>query len=886
MSGNTLPEALAGRPDRRVILGKALRAVAMPLGGIGAGQIALAGDGGWRQWQIMNIPNHLGHVPHSFFAVRMRPHAVHFTERRSPEDVMGVSRVLMSSALYDSPDFIPPVTSSDHIVPEESRTLLRQLPGVDEVRYVGEYPVAEVIFSDPSLPLPVTLEAYSPFAPLDEEFSGLPAILCDLVVTNTLESPVHVSLAGTLQNAVGWDGKSRISGTRNPGYGGNENRVVRARGLTCIEMTNPSVPAESNRFGQMALSLLGGNVTWLGRWDTLEAFWADFADDGDLSCTDDAAPTSPGSTANGALCRSAWLKPGETLKATFVISWFFPNHYVNWDQSGFGLKDRKSRFHIGTHYATRFQSALDVAMYVSDHAEVLRKRTFDFRNSFYDSSLPYSVLDAVSSQASIIRSPTCMWLEDGTFHAFEGCHGASTGSAEDVGGCCPLNCSHVWNYEQALARLFPRLEQAMRRTDLLHQMTEEGRIGHRTLLPLYLPRWTEPATDGQLGTVLKLYREYRACGDRAFLDELYPKAKKALEWVFTKHDVDGKGILDGFQPNTYDCALHGHNTFVTGLYLAALRAAEEMAKLLGDSSFGEECRARFESGKVAIDAECWNGEYYIQRPEPGKSMDMQYGEGCHIDQLFGQWWAHILDLGYVFPSDHVREALRSILRYNWRDSFSGFRQSPRVFASDHDSGLLICTWPHGGRPDKPTLYSDEVWPGTEYEIAGLCLFEGFAEEAFKVVEGLRKRYDGVQRNPWNEVECGDHYARSMASWTVLEAACGMRYDAGRSFLGFGPNVTPERFRAPFVTASGWGVFSQRITDQMATAEVIVSHGTIPLACFELDMPSKAVVVGKVLVNGKPVRCTCSTLDRRAHIAFGSLLELREGNTLTADVKTA
>ncbi|HPC44974.1 MAG TPA: GH116 family glycosyl hydrolase, partial [Candidatus Latescibacteria bacterium] len=235
---------------------------------------------------------------------------------------------------------------------------------------------------------------------------------------------------------------------------------------------------------------------------------------------------------------------------------------------------------------------------------------------------------------------------------------------------------------------------------------------------------------------------------------------------------------------------------------------------------------------------------------------------------------------------HVREALRSILRYNWRDSFSGFRQSPRVFASDHDSGLLICTWPHGGRPDKPTLYSDEVWPGTEYEIAGLCLFEGFAEEAFKVVEGLRNRYDGVQRNPWNEVECGDHYARSMASWTVLEAACGMRYDAGRSFLGFGPNVTPEHFRAPFVTASGWGVFSQRITDQMATAEVIVSHGTIPLACFELDMPSKAVVVGKVLVNGKPVRCTCSTLDRRAHIAFGSLLELREGNTLTADVKTA
>jgi len=882
MASTTHPISLEARPGRRVIRGAALRAVAMPLGGIGAGQIALAGDGGWRQWQIVNIPNHLGYVPHSFFAARMRHEAAHFTQRRRPEDLMSTARVLMSPALYDDADFQPAVTVSDHMVPDGARKLLSMLPGVAEVEYVGEYPIAEVTYKDPSLPLPVHLEAFSPFAPLDEDLSGIPAILCTLSVKNTLESRLLVSLAATLQNAVGWDGKGKIIGTHFSGYGGNVNRVIRTNGMTTIEMTTTRLPKDHEHWGQMALSALHENVTWLGRWDAPEAFWADFVSDGDLEDIDDPTPSAPGRTVNGALARSAWLKPGETFRTTYALSWYFPNHHINWNQEGFGLKDRKSRFFIGTHYATQFESAFDVARYVRDNHAMLSEVTHCFRDTFYDSTLPYWFLDAVTSQASIIRSPTCIWLEDGTFHAFEGCHGASTGSPEDTGGCCPLNCNHVWNYEQALARLFPRLEQAMRRVDLKNQMNEEGRIGHRTLLPLYLPRWTEPATDGQVGTVLKTYREYRAYGDRAFLEELWPNVKKAMGWAFTQYDADADGIMEGLQPNTYDCAVHGHNTFITSLYLAALRAAEEMAKIVGDAEFAAECRTRFDIGSPKIDAELWNGEYYVQKPEPDKSMDMQYGIGCHVDQIVGQWWAHILDLGYLLPKDHVRTTLRSIVNYNWRESFAGFVQSPRIFASDHDKGLLICTWPKGGRPEKPTLYSDEVWPGTEYQVAGSLLFEGMASEAFKVIQGARGRYDGRQRNPWNEVECGDHYARSMASWTLLEAASGYRYDASAGRVGFGPKVTPEAFRAPFVSAAGWGTFDQRIAGSKATATLVLARGTLRVATLELDLPTSPTGVMSATLNGNAVEYESKLTDERITITFKAPLDMAVGEPLVVE----
>jgi len=793
----------------RVYSGEALRCVAMPMGGIGTGTIALCGDGSLRQWQIVNRVNHLAYVPDSFFAIRCK------TGGKT------IARVLQSSPLYDESGFKPSASVNDHVVPEEQKHLLEDLPGVQATEFIGEYPIAEIRYKDDELPVEVSLEAFSPFIPLNAKDSGLPAIIFNFTVRNTSDKAVQGSLTGTLQNAVGWDGKADISGVNCDCYGGNVNEDAND-GLL---MTNANLPPNASANGSMALATLSESEA--ASWSDRKDFWRDFAETGEIKSSP-SGPTAKGETVNGAVVTRFSLEPGEQLQVSFVIAWHFPNHYVNWDQQGFGVKDTKSQFWLGNMYNNWFANALELVEYVRREFNRLANETRRFRKTFYDSNLPYWFLDAVSSQVSTIRTLTCLWNEDGTFHGFEGCCGASTGHCSDV-GCCPMNCTHVWNYEQALSKVFPELERTMRVTDLKVQMLPNGEIPHRTVLPLYLNRWQNaPAADGQCGSILKTYREFLQCGDKAFLDDLWPEVKRAMDYIFEKWDQDGDGVMDGPQWNTYDCNVYGHNSFIGTLYLAVLRACEEMAKIEGEGNFAFGYHERFEKGRQVIESELWNGEYYIQVYDAEKHKETQYGIGCLSDQLLGQWWAHSVGLGYILDSERIRKALESIFKYNFREDFAGFEQKPRIYADETDAGLLNCTWPKGGRPEgQAILYADEVWTGVEYQVAGHMLFEGMVDEAFRIIKAARDRYDGRQRNPWNEVECGDHYVRPMASWWMLEAAGGYRWDGLRQSLSFSPRAG-KGFRSFFITDSGWGTISG--------SELSVAYGEVTLK--EVVLPSK------------------------------------------------
>ena len=797
-----------GNERPRVYSGEALRCVAMPMGGIGTGTIALCGDGSLRQWQMMNRVNHLAYVPDSFFAIRCK------TRDGT------VAKALQSSALYDEADFKPSASVNDHIVPEEQKRLLQDLPGVQATEFVGEYPIAEITYKDDELPVEVSLEAFSPFIPLNAKDSGLPAIIFNFTVRNPGEQAVEVSLVGTLQNAVGWDGKAEIKGIHCDCYGGNVNTA--SDGML---MTNAILPANDSANGSMALAALSQSEA--GSWTDRKVFWQGFVETGEIKgCS--PGPTCKGETVNGAVLTRLSLAPAEQMQVSFVIAWHFPNHYVNWNQVGFGVKDTKSRFWLGNMYNNWFANALEVVEYIRKEYDRLTSMTHLFRKTFYDSTLPYWFLDAVSSQVSTIRSPTCLWNEDGTFHGFEGCCGASAGHCSDV-GCCPMNCTHVWNYEQALSRVFPELERTMRFTDLKIQMLPNGEIPHRTVLPFYLNRWQNaPAADGQCGSILKTYREFLQCGDKAFLDDLWPEVKRAMEYIYEKWDQDGDGVMDGPQWNTYDCNVYGHNSFIGTYYLAALRACEEMAIIEGEDDLARAYRERYEKGRQIIESELWNGEYYIQVYDAEQHKETQYGTGCLSDQALGQWWAHSVGLGYILDPERIRKALESIFKYNFRENFVGFEQKPRIYADDTDAGLLCCTWPKGGRPDgKAILYADEAWTGIEYQVAGHMLFEGMADEAFHIIKAARDRYDGRQRNPWNEVECGDHYVRPMASWWMLEAAAGYRWDAFRQSLSFAPRVEGD-FRSFFITDTGWGTISE--------SELTVAYGEVALK--EICLPSR------------------------------------------------
>jgi len=870
---------------RKVYQGEFLRAVAMPLGGIGTGTIALCGDGSLRQWQIHNQVNHQACVPHSFFAVWAQP---------AGPTGEAVARVLQSSALYDSEGPPPPPTSNDHLVPPAQRALLERLPGVQATTFTGAYPIAELTYHDPALPLQVSIEAFSPFIPLESKDSGLPAILFHVTVTNPTTQPVRASIAATLQNAVGWDGVSPISGTCCPLYGGNVNTLVRLGDATAINMGVTGVPEEAAGYGQMVLAASSPGATYVTQWDDLEAFWNDFSD-GRLSNAAGSMPSRAGHTWNGALAVPFSLDPGQSRTVTFIIAWYFPNRTVNWPQRRFfGVEDEEHEFRLGNQYNNWFRSALEVVDYVRVHVERLTHKTRLARATFYDTTLPYPLMDAVTSQMSILRTPTCFWTQDGRFWGFEGGCGASTGHHTDAfGGCCPLNCTHVWNYEMALARLFPALERTMRDTEWHIQQHPSGYLPHRVTLPTDLPRpWeceiggpARPALDGLLGAMLKTYREYRAGGDGGWLERVWPAVKKALTYVWSVHDPSQAGVIEGEQPNTYDISIYGANTFTGTLYLAALRAAEVMAGLCGDGDAAAACQEVYRRGRAALEERLWNGEYYVQEVDLEANPEQNWATGCHADQLLGQWWAHVLGLGHLLEAEHVRTAALSIFRHNFREDFHGHPQQPRAFVTDDDQGLLVCTWPHGGRPQVPTLYSDEVWTGLEYEVAGLLLYEGEMEPALRILEATRARYDGRKQNPWNDIECGDHYVRALASWALLEAASGFRYDAGAAEIGFAPVLTPEDYRAPFVARDGWGTFSQRVSEGAQVETITPVHGSLAVKVLRFR-PGGPVHSVTVTVDGRPVPVTMGEAEGDAILTLEHSWLLLAGQTLAVTLLSA
>lgn len=284
-------------------------------------------------------------------------------------------------------------------------------------------------------------------------------------------------------------------------------------------------------------------------------------------------------------------------------------------------------------------------------------------------------------------------------------------------------------------------------------------------------------------------------------------------------------MIRGEQPNTYDIHLYGPNTFIGSQYLAALLACEKMFEE-SDPDVSKECRKRFESGSRLYDETCWNGEYYRQIVEFDK-YEYQYGDGCIADQLLGQWWAHICDLGYVLPKNHIRKALETIFRRNFCRDFRGIEQTPRQYALPHERGLLNATYEPGKRPKAPLMYSDEVWSGVEYALASLMIYEGMVSEGMQIVKATRDRYSGTLRNPFNEIECGDHYVRSMSIYSLLLAVTGVQYSLEKGgTLKFRFSWKPGFCRSFFVAGEAYGIVEAYIEQEKTAGKIQLVEGGI------------------------------------------------------------
>ena len=869
---------------QRTFTGEALSEVAFPLGGLGTGTVSLGGRGQLRDWEIFNRPAKGRTLPFSFVALWAR------AEGETPK-----------LRIVEAP-LRPPFAGSFGV----PRSSAQGLPHFQSARFTGAYPFARVDFEDRGLPVEVALEAYSPFVPLDVADSSLPVAIFHYRVRARGPRPVDLALAFSLLNAVGYDGKARLNNEEHEGFGGNLNtfrsEMAGNRRVAGFEMTSAKHWTESPRYGSMALVTTHETVTALPAWkgkewfDSFQSWINEFSVEGRFAPASPMAPTVDKRSACATLAPRLRLAPGETATVTFFVAWHFPLRENDWNRE----PEVRGQL-LRNDYARRFGSAWEVARHTVENLDRLESRSRSFHDAFFSSTLPAHVLDAASSQASILRTNTCLLLENERFFAFEGCG--------DDNGCCPMNCTHVWNYEQALAFLFPSLERTMRETDFLSNLRADGSMAFRTLLPLGRAVWPfRPAADGQMGSILKLYREWQISGDEHFLRRLWPAAKRALEYAWISWDADGDGVMEGEQHNTYDIEFYGPNPMMGTLYLGALKAAARMAEAVEDREAAERYTSLFESGRGKLE-ELWNGEFYVQRIPPVDAIRpgtaspneswhapavvdgqvrYQFGEGCLSDQLLGEWFAAVVGLAPLLSPEHVRATLASIYRHNFKHGFFEHPNAQRLYALDDEKGLLLCSWPKGGRPALPFVYADEVWTGIEYQVAAHLVYAGHVAEGLAVVHGVRDRYDGRRRNPWNEVECGAHYARALASWSVLLALSGFSYSAPERRLGFAPRVNARDFRCFFTAGEGWGVYRQRLEgDRALGVGLDVRHGVVRLR--HLALRNEAAWRGADVSASKgstvaAADASVRVVENRLDVDLGQEVAINEGQTLALTLR--
>ncbi|MDO5572045.1 MAG: GH116 family glycosyl-hydrolase [Bacteroidales bacterium] len=773
--------------------------IALPLGGIGTGTVSLGGRGELRDWEVMNYPA-IGYSTITdgnnapFFAIHISSKNKKFTKA-----------------------LIGPIHPTEYKHFEGRPINHHGLPRFKEASFDAAYPFGCVNLKDPELPVTVKIKGFNPLIPGETDNSSYPVAVLSYEVTNTSNIAQEVSICGSARNFIGRDGSKMGRDWKGDfipqGAKENKNVYKQTNDLKGIYMYSQGVDSLNSAFGNFSIitpevaDIFYRTASRNNAWEnSILSFWDEFSSEGIL--TEQFPITEDDPMASLGIRKT--IAPHSTQTFTFYLSWYFPNRYA-WSRNNF----------VGNYYTTKFNDSWQAAEELNNKLPALEKKTLQFVNSFLSSSYPDQVKEAALFNISVLRSQTVFIDPQGHMLAWEG--------VMDYLGSCYGSCTHVWNYETTTPFLFGDLARTMRDVEFGHATDSLGYMNFRINLPLTKPQGRGPlAADGQMGTIMKFYREWQLSGDSEFLKNYYPAVKRALSyaWIEKGWDANKDGVMEGSQHNTMDVNYFGPNPQMGFWYLGALRAMEEMAKAMDDLDFAEQCHDIFSKGSKWIDENLFNGEYYEQKitdPETFEFINIgnpdanipefQLGSGCLVDQLVGQYMAHICGLGYLADKNNIIATLRSIMKYNYLPKFENHFNNMRSYVMGNEAGLLMGAYPKN-RLEVPFPYFNEAMTGFEYTAATNMLQEGMKKEGELCIKNIRDRFDGLKRNPFDEVECGHHYGRSMASWSTVLALSGFNYSAVDKSISF-TNVPGSYF---WSNGSSWGM--AYITKKKCTIEVL------------------------------------------------------------------
>jgi len=826
-SGSSFPSVRSGNAEKKRLYNQAytgehLRKIAFPIGGIGAGMFCLEGTGAISHMSIRHKPE-MYNEPNMFAAIAVKgeKNVAQILEGPVPEWKMFGQRGSGNGAAGTN----------------------YGLPRCSHVEFSTRFPFATIRLGDENLPLDIRLLGWSPFIPTDEDNSSLPVGALEYRFKNSGNKVIDAVFSYNSKNFVVQNNQKGSVKKIDKGF------ILSQEGT----VEKPHLRTDFAIYTNEPQTIV--DYCWFrGGWfDPLTMVWNTIKE-GNVKANEPVESGAPGAS----LFVPFKLKPGEEKTIRLMMAWYVPDSDLH---AGEKSKDDKenckdccavssdagvensSNYNSPNYkpwYSSKFKDIYEVASFWRNNYRDLQEKSKLFRDAFYASTLPPEVIEAAAANLTILKSPTVMRQYDGRLWNWEGCG--------DDSGCCHGSCTHVWNYAQAIPHMFPSLERSLRHTEFCEDQNAAGHQNFRANLPVSPVKHDfHAAADGQLGGIMKLYREWRIMGDPDWLKQMYPLVKRSMDYCIKTWDPKSKGILEEPHHNTYDIEFWGPDGMCTSFYLGALKAITEMGSFLKEDV--SLYQTLYASGKKYMETELYDGEYFIQKiqwtglnaPNPvevqsfatqynEEALDLlkkegpkyQYGIGCLSDGVLGGWMAKMCGLNDPLDIQKTRSHLLAVHKYNLKKDLSDHANPQRpAYALGHEGGLLLCSWPKGGKLSLPFVYSNEVWTGIEYQVASHLMLMGKVEEGLEIVRACRDRYDGRIRNPFNEYECGHWYARAMSSYGCLQGLTGVRFDAVEKTLYIDSKIGD--FTSFLSTATGFGT----VTLKLGKASVKKIYGDIP-----------------------------------------------------------